>query len=304
MKRGTSGLWRRPAREPTQTTSAEPERDRRAPREDRGQAFAADLIEEILQIAEPLGHGVLLAAVGASLLERAGRDEEAAAAFAPRVAVDGVANEPARERLVAGVAEHRVHDDRRIADREEAPLADGAGDGKGDVAVRVGGADLEDRREIGMREPDGVVRDDARHLGYDRVRGGRLGEGELRVVPQHLGGVSRRRDAAHVEFVQERIAAPVVVEQDDATSGLHELGELRGVERPLGIEENEAVLGFELGKVDHGRGNDMSGLELRFRPVAPAPTRPPSRPRSGRTAIAWAEAASEKYAEKHHAKGR
>src|SRR5688572_6149784 len=85
--------------------------DRCRPGEWIGEAVLSDDVEGILQHAQPLGDRVLLAAEAALLLERAGRDDDASAAVAPRVALDRVANEAARERLVACVPEHRVHDD-------------------------------------------------------------------------------------------------------------------------------------------------------------------------------------------------
>src|SRR5436190_26296 len=81
----------------------------------------------------------LFTADAALLLDSAGRDEQATGARAPRIVLDRVANEAARKRLVAGVAQHRVHHDRRIADDEEPPLrrgrllTDGTGDGDEDI---------------------------------------------------------------------------------------------------------------------------------------------------------------------------
>src|SRR5687768_12315413 len=173
----------------------EAERDRHRIREDGGQALFPDLIEEVLQIAEERRERTLVAAEASFLLEATGRDEETTSALAPLIGLDRILDETARERLVARVAKHRVHHDRRIADREQASLTNRSRDRNHDVGlVRSAASDLEHGREIGMREARRMIRDDAGDVLNDGMRACRLGERELRVVAERLGWTFWARD--------------------------------------------------------------------------------------------------------------
>ena len=179
----------------------EADRDGEAVGDPGGHAVVAHHLERVEERALPVAPRALLVAEVPLLLEAARRDEEAPSALAPRVVVDAVANEPAREVLVAPVTEHRVHDDRRIADREEAALTDGARHRDHHVGLAVA-ADLQHRREIGMREARRVIRDHARDVAHDRMRARGLRQRELRVTTQELGGTTRARDALHAEVTR------------------------------------------------------------------------------------------------------
>src|SRR5690606_12996822 len=88
-----------------------------------------------------------------------------------------------------------------------------------------------------------------------------------------------RRHPIHPEVGEERIPAAEIVEHDDPPAVAHELRELFGVERLVGVEEQDPVLGFELLEIDDRRRNDTARTYLCPRETDELTTSLPTRPR-------------------------
>ncbi len=187
---------------------------------------------------------------------------ELAVASPPHVVLGRVTHQRCRQGAVARVAQHRVHQDRRVSHREKATLSHGPRDRQQDVGLPLP-ADHEHRRQRLVVQPRRVVGHDASNVTHCGMRARRLGDRQRGVVAQHLCRAGRQGYTADAEAREKLVAGAVVVEKDDPPSRPHEQRKARPRPRAL--------------RGGRGRGRLPCG-------AARGPVAPRSRPRVGRRA--------------------